>query len=360
MIAGIKECKSILIIKLSSIGDVVMTTSVAETLRREYPSAHIAWIVEEKSKDALIGNPFIDEVIVWRRSAGKRRGLSKYIRFIPSLYELGNELKKHNFDIAIDFQGLLRSALVGVASGAKYRIGSDDAGECATLFYNKHAYMPERMPENARRHVTLLELIRVFSENSRMFFPVSDSDRLFARGFLAEEDRPGTKYAGFVGMCPATTWAQKHWTEEGWAALADRLAAEYSLLPVFLGSKADQALILRIMSKMERRAANAAGNTTLNQAGAIMEQCSVVFAVDTGLLHISMALDRPTVGIFGPTYWSHFTKHDNFVPVRSTRECMPCLRHPTCEKFDCMTELSADDVLLAAESMLSSYVINHA
>lgn len=333
-----------------------MTTPVAEMLRHEYPNAHIAWVVEDKSKDAVIGNPFVDEVIVWKRKTGRKTVVGEFIDLLISLRSLREELKLTHFDVAIDFQGLLRSSLVGLVSGAKYRIGGDDAGEGATFFYNKHGYIEGLMPLECKNYVSMTKLIEVYSKNMHMYFPVTENDRVFAQEFISgvENDKPG--YRGFVGMCPATTWAQKHWTEQGWAELADRLLSEYKLIPIFLGSKSDNPLIDRICGLMRYKAASATGRTTLKQAAAIMELCKLVIAVDTGLLHISMALDRPTVGIFGPTKWAHFTKQDNFFAVCKDRDCMPCLRHPSCKEFDCMKELKADDILHSAECWLKDAI----
>lgn len=84
----------------------------------------------------------------------------------------------------------------------------------------------------------------------------------------------------------------KHWTEDGWAVLADKLVGEYNLYPVFLGAASNIPLIERIQSKMLHEAANLAGKTTLGQASAVIEQSDITIAVDTGLLHIAVALDR--------------------------------------------------------------------
>jgi lipopolysaccharide heptosyltransferase I len=356
MLSLIRNCNRILIIKLSSIGDVVMTTPVAEMLRNSYPKAHIAWVVEDRCKDALIGNPYLDEVIVWNRGSGKYTGFRKTIEFWCSLERLGRELRSRRFDVAIDFQGLFRSAVVGLFSGARYRVGSDDAGECATFFYNRHARIMDSASAEPRHRISLKEMIDAFIEKRSMLFPIDDADREFASEFLSGastgDHTNAALSSGFVGMCPATTWPQKHWTERGWAELGDLMSSEHGLIPVFLGSNSDSPLIARIRSLMKQDAIDASGQTTLKQAAAIIERCRLVVAVDTGLLHISMAMKRPTIGLFGPTRWEHFNKVHDFVAVSKGRDCMPCLRHPSCKNFDCMMDITPDDIIKAAGEWL--------
>src|SRR5438105_6303271 len=105
----------ILLVRLSAIGDVVVTTPVARVLRQALPEAHIAWVVEEKAADVLVGNPHLDEVIIWPRSSWQQQSggwarLARHRKFIA-------DLRRRRFDVGIDFQGLARSAFLLAAAG---------------------------------------------------------------------------------------------------------------------------------------------------------------------------------------------------------------------------------------------------
>ncbi|HUV03772.1 MAG TPA: glycosyltransferase family 9 protein [Armatimonadota bacterium] len=355
MSSRITDCKRILIVKLSSIGDVVMTTPVAKALRNAYPESYIAWVVEDKSQDILHGNPYLDEVLVLERSANSKPAIGWATGFLVGLAKLAPKLRARKFDLAIDFQGLLRSALVARISGARCRVGYDNAREGATLFYDLQ--LPSRClrVRGPQQYLNMLQILDIVSEDLEMFVPIGDDDREFARACLASAS-PDCEPARLACLCPATTWEQKHWTEDGWARLADALASEHDMLPVFLGSPADVRLVERITGSMSRKSVNAAGRTTLKQAAAILESSRLVIAVDTGLLHIAAALGRPTIGLFGPTRWRHFAKKDKFIVVAKDFPCMPCLRHPSCKHFDCMRAIAAEDILQAANPWLAGKV----
>ena len=156
-----------------------------------------------------------------------------------------------------------------------------------------------------------------------------------------------------AALCPATTWKQKHWTEKGWAELADRLAQEHKTLPVFLGSKADLEMIGRIRAQMVTDPVSAAGMTTIKQAAALLQRSSFAISVDTGLLHAANALGVRTVGLFGPTTWDYLGRKDSLHVVAKNLSCMPCFRSPSCDHYDCMDGITADEVISAALDWLA-------
>lgn len=328
--------KRILVVKLSAIGDVLMATPVARALREAFPESYIAWAVERKSADVVLGNPYLDEVIVWDRVKH-----DSPLGFIRSILGLRRELRSRRFDACVDLQGLLRSAGVCLVSGAKRRIGFADGAEGSTMLYGER-YNPGGEELNAQqRNLDLLKTLGVNSTDTTMHMPVSDDDREFAGRFFAEHGLEGEKAVGFI---PATTWVNKHWTPEGWSGVADLIGRKYGARPLILGSKADVPLANRITDAAEFRPVISAGMTTLKQAGALMERCVALIGVDTGLLHMSVALDRPSVGLFGASAWRCFLHKDNFVWVAKDFHCSPCRRHPTCSNVDCMQAITPEDV----------------
>lgn len=337
----VENPKRILVVKLSAIGDVLMATPVSHVLRKAFPDSYIAWVVEKKAADVVVGNPYLDEVIVWKRDKGA-------IPFAKSLAALRKQLRIHKFDVCIDLQGLIRSAGVCLLSGSKKRIGFADGEECSTLFY--HEKYPVPSDANAQqRNLDLLRPIGVNSTDTAMYMPVMDEDREFAEKFLKENELLNEK---IVAFCPATTLFNKHWTPEGWSDVANVVGEKYGARTLILGSKADKKLASKIVDGARVKPVVSAGQTTLKQAGALMERSAAVIGVDTGLLHMAVALDRPSVGLFGAHAWQCFIKKDNFIWVAKDFPCSPCHRHPTCKNVDCMRAITPADVEQAVKRWL--------
>ena len=285
----------ILLLRLSAIGDVVVTTPVARVLRQTFPEAHIAWVVEEKAADVVIGNPHLDQVIVWPRLAWQRdtglcNRLARHRQFVA-------ELRRQQFDVGIDFQGLARSAGLLALAGIPHRIGNTRTREGSGLFYTVRVPRPAE-PSNRQRCLDLLLPLGVESRDRRMEVPIDQVDRAFADAFLREH---GASNGAYVCLCPATTWANKHWSEERWAQLADALHGRLGLRPVFMGARADLPLLDRIRSAMRSVPVIAAGQTSLRGAAALLERAHSVVSVDTALMHIGVAVGTPVIGLCGPS-----------------------------------------------------------
>jgi lipopolysaccharide heptosyltransferase I len=338
----------ILLVRLSAIGDVVVATPVIRALRQAMPSAHLAWLVEERAADIVRGNPDLDEVIIWPRASwaadspgvwGLPKRVRQYFAFIAGL-------RRRRFDVAIDFQGLLRSGLVAFASGARRRITSEGTREGSRLFYT--TCVPRTGDLSSRqRCLDLLQPLGIASRDRRMHVWFGDEDRQAADALLAEaEGKP------IACLCPATTWRHKHWREERWRELADRLTRDLGLRCVFMGGRADLPMIGRIRDGLTVETVVAAGRTSLKQAAAILERARLVVSVDTALMHIGVAVGAPVVALCGPSYWPGFQDYDNFRMIRKPYPCSPCLRHPTCPADDCMTAITTAEVVAEARSLL--------
>jgi len=332
-----------LIVKLSSIGDVVMATPVARALREAMPNAYIAWVVEPKSADIVVGNPYLDEVIIFDRPKSSTWP-SEAARFLWQARELKKRLRERHFDVALDLQGLLRSAVVMALSGAPVRLGYKDAREFAPLLYTR-ALEPDPLVSIQQRHLNLLAPLGIRSQDVRMTIPISADDRQFAEDFFKKN---GLNAERTVALCPATSQPIKHWFNDRWANLAGLLWHEHGIRGIVLGSGADVRLAEDIRNKSEAPLVVAAGLTTLKQAGALMERCLAVVGVDTGLLHIGVALDKPSVGLFGPLRWTLLAQKDNFIWLAKDLPCSPCRHKPTCDgRIDCMRAITPEDVMQA-------------
>lgn len=336
----------VLLIRLSAIGDVVVTTPVTRAIRESLPESYVAWVVEPKAAAVLKGNPYLDQLILWDRQA--RRSAAGQV---SAYRELAAELRALRFDAAIDFQGLLRSGLVARLSGARMRIGNDRCKEPAHLFYTHRIARPRHTTSSRQRCLDLLQPLGIRTEDRRGVVAFSEDDRQAARAALAEAGAPAGQPV--AALAPVTTWPHKHWLDDRWALVADRLREEQGFFPAFLGARADTAKIRQIQGRMTGPAANLCGETTLSQAAALVAEAGVVVAVDTGLLHIAAAVGAPLVGVCGASYWPGFQDYDNFRLVREPFPCSPCLHHPICRYVDCMQAIVPRTVLEACRQVTS-------
>ena len=247
------------------------------------------------------------------------------------------------------FRGLIRSAAVCIASGAKRRIGFADAGEFAPLSYHEK-FITQTDDLNAQqRNLDLLKSIEIDSSVREMHMPLESDDEAFAERFFAVNSLNQKKV---VALLPATTWVNKHWINSGWSQLIDHLHCKYGASALILGSPADIPLAEEISKNSTFPPVIAAGKTTLKQAGALMKRCNAVIGVDTGLLHMAVALDKPSVGLFGASIWRCFLKKENFVWISKDFDCSPCLRHPTCKDVDCMKAIGVEEIDKAISELL--------
>jgi heptosyltransferase-1 len=347
-----QNAKRLLIIRLSSIGDVITGTPVPAAIKKSRPDLHVAWVVEDRSHQVLLQNPWIDEVIVAPRSewAAKWRQ-RRYLEVLGEVAEFIRGIRKRGFDIALDFQGRLKSSLLAYLSGAPVRIGHADATEKSRFLYTHAFRVTKEVRRASERSLRLLEPLGIPYHPMDLYIPLDRNDVESAEAVLTSL---GVKEP-FAALCPATTFQTKFWTPPAFAQVADGLRRRLGLLPVIMGGPGDVPLAQQIASLASERVAVAAGLTSLRSAAGILSRASVVVSVDTGLLFAALAVGVPVVGIFGPTPHEHL-RDERIIVISKQFPCSPCWRKPRCASGrDCMLAVTPEEVLSAAETLFPSY-----
>ncbi|NNF27340.1 MAG: glycosyltransferase family 9 protein [Gemmatimonadetes bacterium] len=342
--------RRILLVRLSARGDLVFASPLAAAIKRTFPHVHLAWVAEERTADVIAHNPHVDELIVWERAGWKR--LFKERRWgelSDAVRSFVTELRARRFDVAIDVQGLLRSGVVAFLSGAPMRIGlasREGSGLLMTrvlpLGGNKRAISSEY--ENLARQLGL----RV--DPFTIEIPPSEQDRSGARALTGGG-------GGYIVVAPFTTRYFKHWFEDRWSGLLERLGPATGRRVVMLGGPADRAAAERILGPITSDVLDLVGRTALGEAAAVVEGADAVIGVDTGLTHMAHGYERPSVLLLG----SNTPYLEPPLPVsrilHSGRDCSPCRGKLTCEgRIDCMRDLSVDHVLDAVQEVLAPTV----
>lgn len=325
----------ILLVRLSAIGDVVVTTGLIPALRALYPQAHITWLVEPMSAALLSANPRLDEVIVWPRAEWTRLWRERRLReLLGAVQAFRQRLKARRFDLALDAQGLLKSALWCWISGAPRRI-SVLARERSDWLMTET--VQPRADDDRRligwEYRALIERLGGRPECFRLDLAVGEAARAAARAHLTEQGVPAA--AKLAVLCPFTTRPQKHWFEDRWARLANALRAD-GYTPVMLGGPADREAAARIAAASPGLL-DLVGRLPLDQSVAVIAEGRLLVGVDTGLTHMGSALRIPTVALFGSTRPYLETGSATTRVLYEALPCSPCHRHPTCDgRFDCM------------------------
>lgn len=334
-----REPRSILIIRLSAIGDVVMASPLVKALRLRYPEAYIAWLTQPEAAGLLAANTALDEVIIWPRGVwGNHWRQRQWGRLTQDVVNLVHELRARQFDWALDAQGLLKSGVWAWASRATTRIGVGSREGSGHLMTRTLA-APKDDPLIASEYRLLAQSVDATLDDWSLDLSLSSEDRTTAEKLL------GTQQGGrgYVALCPFTTRPQKHWLEDRWHALARRITTKLGLSTVVLGGSGDRRSGDRIAHGSG--ATNLAGKTSLRQAAAILERATAVIGVDTGLTHMAILMRIPTVALFGSTKPYLDTGQSNSRVLYKALPCSPCRRRPSCgREFGCMKAILMEDV----------------
>lgn len=340
----------VLVVRLSAIGDVIMASPLIAAVRRRYPDARLAWLVQPEAAALLQANTALDEVIVWPRGEWRRllrRG--HWWKLLREMRTFVRGLRKQRFDLALDLQGLMKSGVWAWLSGARERVGlgsKEGSGFLMTRVIEK----PKGEGLIGSEYRYIAEQLGLGAQPFAMRVALTEEDRRFASGYVARHGLAG----GYAVVCPFTTRPQKHWFDEAWAALVARLRAELGLEIVMLGGPGDRAAAERLLALAPGQIVSATGETTLRQAAALIERARLLVGVDTGLLHMGTAFDIPTIALFGSTCPYLYTDSPRTVVLYKALPCSPCKRNPTCGgAYTCMREITPDEVLATARRLLT-------
>ena len=338
--------RRILIVKMSSIGDVVHCLPIAGALRRRYPEAYLAWVVQPAAAEVLIGHPALDEVLVVGGQGEPRPG----VRPLPSLqqpFALARALRGLTFDLTIDMQGLAKSAWVAYLTGAKDRLGFRNYQEGAFLLCN-HRIVPDRRDNHVvEGYLGFAEAVG--APTTPVEFGLATAPEDEAR---AEELLGGRR--DLVALVPGAQWLSKRWPPARFAAALDALHAEFGGEGVVVGAKGDAPLAQEITRAATTPILDLTGKTTLKQLAAVFRRCRLTLANDTGPMYISSAVNTPTVAVFGPTDPRRLGPYGpGHAKVTAALSCAPCRRRE-CAGLRCLEAVSVEQVVAAARPLLQA------
>jgi heptosyltransferase-1 len=339
----------ILIIKPSSLGDVVHALPVLAALHEAHPAARIAWLVDRRFAPLLENHPLLDEVICFDRARFGRMWRSP--RVFVEFWRFVAQIRRRRFDLVIDLQGLIRSGLLAFFSGARQRVGFSDAREGAWLFYSRRVRCPDEAEHAVEKNLAAARALGLRIDRPQFPLGVQATERAEAEALLAAV--AGERVESFTAVIPGARWETKLWGAEKIAALIDRIHAEGLPRCLLLGASDDRSFADRVIMRCRTGVVDLVGRTTLRQLVALLDLADRVVCHDSGPLHIAAALGKPTVAIFGPTNPARTGPYSDVARVVAHPiECAPCYRR-VCPygHHNCMQQLDVEKVLAQVRSL---------
>jgi len=321
----------ILIVKPSSLGDLVHSLPFLNAMKTCFPEAEIHWVIAKGLEGLLDGNPMIKRLWVINKDAWKKIDNAK--NTVTEIRTLFKELKTEKFDLVVDLQGLLRSGIITSATRAPVRIGFQEAREGSRFFYT-HKVKGGKEIHAVDRYLKIASFLGC--DVSRVSFSFSLESSSTFNSQLLTLNLP----KAYAVLVPGARWKTKRWPPEKFGELASRLPVQ----SVVVGSKADSDIAELIVSLSKGQAISLAGKTSLKELIAVIKKAKFVISNDSGPMHIAAALGIPVYAIFGPTdplrtgpYGKGHTNVSTAIP------CAPCFKK-TCENVKCLEGLSVDKV----------------
>jgi heptosyltransferase-1 len=328
--------KNILIVKLSAIGDVIHALPVAHALKQTYLDARITWVVEKPAYDLLTNNPDIDEIIIFDKPKFK-----SLTGLLSNGYTFSKLLKSHKFDLAIDLQGLFKSAAISYLSGAPKRLVYCNARELSDKIgqricgNHEHGHVIDRYLDVAQHLGCKIDQVQ---------FPMNITE-VEVQKAEAIANHAGLRLENpYVVLAPGTNWPSKCWPTTHFAKLADQLY-ENNMIPVIIGGPNDKRLAEEIIANTKIPPIDLTGKTSLKQLAYIIKKSRTFVGGDTGPMHLAVAVGTQVVTMFGPTDPNRNGPYgENHSILTPDVPCIYCWKRQCTKKPMCLETLNADVV----------------
>ncbi len=336
----------ILVVRLSSIGDIILTTPLLRSLKTAFPHARITFVIKKQFEELLVSCPYIDELVTFDKKDG-----------FGGLNKLKTYLKNKHFDLFLDIHKNWRSRYLRLGLRAKNtRSYQKLIFKRTLLIWFKINLYGKVKPVYERYFDSVKDLgLRYDGQGTEIHIAAGISKRV--KEILAGK---GYNFINpLVVICPSANHYNKRWKSSGFVETAQYLIRNKSAFVVVHGGTEDMKLCAEISDSIGHQACSLAGSLSLAESASLLQFSRLVIANDTGLLHMAQSQKRPVIGIYGPT-----TRELGYFPIEKEStvieipvSCRPCTHNglETCPKkhFRCMNEITPEMVNQAAKSYLS-------
>lgn len=330
---------SILLVRFSAIGDILLMTPLLRALRQRHPDARISVVTKATFAPLLAHNPRITEVIGWKEP--------------ESLVGLGRELKRSGFSHRLDLHQSLRSRALRLRVGGKWTTYPKHRAARALLIHTRRDTYRDRR-HVAERYFDAARGLDVVPDSGSLEMFLSRPVLALAEEFLSARGIGATQQ--LIALAPGAAHFTKRWPEHHWTALARRLVEHGNDL-VVVGGPDDGELGARVAAAAGERAVNAAGAFDLPGSAALLKRARALVSGDTGVMHMATAVGTPVLALFGPTIeaFGFYPYHAKAMVLARDLSCRPCSAHGSaaCPRTHhrCMQDTTPEDVLEALRKL---------
>ncbi len=361
---------TILVVKLSDIGDVLTATPALRALRQSFPDARLEALVPPNSASVLAESPLVDDVIVFDKFQYDRPIDALKPSSLAALVHFARRLRRQRYDCLVILHhlttrwGTLKYAALALTSGAQVRVGLDNGrGWFLTHRARDHGF---GVRHEVEYWLDVVGAIGAGTEDTSLEMTIGAEDEAFVSDQIPPSLSPPTR--GGRGGCPLVAIhpgsggysLARRWDPERFARVADALVERHGARIVLVGTPADG--VSQVASLMRSEAVNLEGKTNLKQLAAVLKRCDLFIGADSGLMHLAAAVGTPLVAIFGPSNhraWGPWPPDGRHIILRADLPCSPCSyvgyrvgQREGCEARTCMRMVTPEMVLEAAEGLL--------
>ncbi len=337
----------ILVIKLSSIGDVILSTAALRSIRQKFPKGNlgnykISVLIGEESKDILLRCPYLDELLVCDLK-NKDKGLT-------GLWGIGRILRKKNFDLVIDLQNSRASHLLAFLSNSVHRYGYNNK---KFSFLLNHAIADQKpLVDPVTHQFRVLKMLGIdLLDNALELWPSGEDHKVVEELLDAQWLSQSQKVVG-INISASKRWSTKLWPTEYLVCLIEELGLK-DIRVIITGTQEDQALANMLINSLKNtKVINACGKTNINELAVLIKKCQVFISADSSPLHIASAVGTPFIALFGPTdARRHLPPGKNYLVINKELHCSPCYK-TKCRGKGCMQQISPAEVFEAVMKLL--------
>ncbi len=336
------DAPRILVIRLSSMGDVILTTPALAALKRRYPRAQIDVAVKQRYGELLQGHPHVDGLFLLSPDGG-----------LPSLWR---RLRQLDHQIIVDLHANLRSRLLTaiLPAAIKLRYRKRVLQRWAMVHGGAR---PSKAPHVVDQYLDCLRPLGIDAPRDRPHLYLSEADREFLDDFILNHRLRSSEL--LVGLHPGARWTGKRWSQERYVRLGHRLREELKAQLMVFGGAGEDALAALVAANIGSVAVPVTG-FSLRQLMALISGCDLFITNDSGPMHMATALGVPVVAVFGPTHpmLGFWPLGEQDVFLTAGLSCSPCSLHGErrCPRgnWSCLEEIRVQDVFTAVQGVLKS------
>jgi len=336
----------ILIARTDRIGDVMISTPVARTVRETFPDAKVFFCVQPDAREILQENSYVNEIIVCDR-CGRHKNLLGIVKLAMSL-------RRYRFDLALILHPTTRIHLACFLAGIPKRVGFDKKLGC--LLTERVEHVKQKGEKHELEYTfDVLRKAGITGINSELYFPVSKDTEKEVKTILSDN---GIADSGdIVVFHPGASCPSKRWHIEKFSELASRIRTQLKVSIVIVGGKADSEFGAQLKKLAGDEIVDLTGKTNLKLLAGVLKRSRLFISNDSGPVHVSVAVGTTVIAIFGrsdpglsPKRWGPLGKDD--VVFHKDAGCAICLAHKCDKNFKCLEIICVDEVFRAAENVL--------